>query len=292
MLFSSQADAHLKIWDDRDGCSGLDDKSTRICTDVSLKKHASVVSDLSRCKLEDVLNANTFVEHETLSCFKGMMTFRVSLLTPMNNAWKLFNEIDKDLAECLEFTHKEVCELMDHAVGMVMSFAATAQQTQCSVLPGLRVAVTKAKRHIVVSLLGSAQGWISDMKKAAKEIRCKYVLLLEKVQYLIKCTVLVLDHLEMMAEECTEQEKYASLNQTIESIELAIEELEEGEKTLEECSEFWLNLHTAELKLFHIENQAQQLRSALLCGSRVTALPPEYMDFCVSLEHLCKSTAF
>jgi len=288
MSFSSNLDVHSNTWDDRDGRSALDDKSTLVGTDISLKKHGSVVSDLSRCKLEDLLKANVCVEHETLSCFKDLMAFRVSLLTPMNDAWKLLDETDKDLADCLDYTHKEVCELMDHAVRVVMSFAATAQQTQCSVLPGLRVAVTKAKRHIVVSLLGSAQGWISDMKKAAKEVRCKYVLLLDKVRYLMKCTLLVLDHLAMMFEECTEQDEFASLNQKMENIELAIQELEKGEKTLEECSEFWLILHTAELKLFHIEDEAQRLRSALLGGSRVAVLPPEYMEFCVSLEQVCK----
>lgn len=262
-------------------------------------------------------------DHPTVAYLGDLTKFHSALSGPLEAARELLDKSDTELADEVGRIHTRAHQLVTGAAKVFVNHAVVAQQTSCGVLPGLNAALwaPRAKRTVVASLLGLVQGWIGGLRNDTKEIRRSYVLLLEQTYYIRDCVQVAQDGLCMELMGPSEDEVKARHPDGRPEVALeAVDELE-GEATppgaateaamedvqtaevrqlvatmgklacatgvLQECSDFWLFLHTTERQLIHLEQSAQQLRSTLLSGPRTSELPSGFRDFCALLDQLC-----
>ncbi|CAK0805879.1 unnamed protein product, partial [Prorocentrum cordatum] len=116
-----------------------------------------------------------------------LLWFDVTVKGPLETAAGLLRGSGGGLADDIQAAVSQAHALTEHATGVLLGYAATAQQLSSRVMPGLRVAMSdlKTTRTSVANLLGMVQGCLTaDPRAAARESRRRYVRLLEQAAVL------------------------------------------------------------------------------------------------------------
>ena len=183
-----------------------------------------------------------------------------------------FSQTDRDLLGAAGITQNFVVELIGSAQ-MVAGKLATTASDALDKLPTLLWAARghgNAELHeCTVELHGS----IATMRKEAQSVRADYIDLLKYAQYLGQCTQLTVDQLVMSSLpepvedesgslECQSQfglELTDAQKDSQRYLELTLVHLDSMCQVLEDCSDFWLMLHEAELQLRKLEKESKLL---------------------------------
>lgn len=192
---------------------------------------------------------------------------------------------DEDVANAVMALCAQADDIMDAAGAAHDNLASVMAQIEAFVLPSLAAEVKRGKRHAVVNLLGSAQGWVAGVMR--RDLCRDYTLLLNHTEYLISCTQLVVDYFEQpgMRQEFGDPGTVARE---------ALDKLSDAGGMLRACSDSWCILYTTRKELLSAAKEAQELRYALLEDKRglaETSLSNRFMTYCSNLQGLCDTYA-
>lgn len=278
----NQENGWYKDWcapNDDDGSTALGSGLARFPLNAS-SLCSSTTSAAYPPELADVTDIDVY--------FKDLMLFQLSLQKPIGLVEMIFQQADPDLAIAFGVVSALTADLIESARRVVTNYALTAKHVRFEMLPHL----SQAKRHAAVTILGGVQHWITSQRKAAKSVRRDYVELLSRVNYMIACTdASVAGQYSETANGDTPQAQQPAMQQAarpnLSCMEVALLHLHSVVRVLEECSDFWLVLHSTERTLHWMEDEAQHLRTRLLDGSKRADVYEQLANFCGSLQQLC-----
>ncbi|CAJ1409648.1 unnamed protein product [Effrenium voratum] len=221
---------------------------------------------------------------------QDLKVFSDSFNEPLSVARECMSQVDADLLAALNLTQSQANDLIASAQMVTWKLSATA----CNSLELLPTLLWAARGHgeerDVVSPVSEVHSSITAMRKEAQTVRTSYIELLNQVRYLGQCTQVTLDQIIIASLPVGDFEvkPVKSSHKTVQThsekcLELALVHLDGVCMTLEECSDFWLMLHSAELQLRKIEKEAQQVSSARLDAEGATM-----HSFCERLRDFCK----
>jgi len=200
---------------------------------------------------------------------------------PMQSALSSLEQADADLAQLLSGIRAEVASWVEKAADMLTTYMSVARELSSSVLPNLQHATSKGKRHAASSLIGVAQAHIDAMKCDGAKVLGSYIILRDRVKYLVLCTELALD-CELM---CTDGRCRAQAGTSC--LESASSDLEKVLAAMDPSAEFWQGFFCTGEALSKMAKDAQSLRNQL-CNHHSSAFPAAYPDFCEALLEFCR----
>mmetsp|Transcript_26756 Transcript_26756/g.50316 ORF Transcript_26756/g.50316 Transcript_26756/m.50316 type:complete len:312 (-) Transcript_26756:153-1088(-) len=280
---------------DRDWCSAVNGaRSIGVSsTGLSRSNHAanqSVVSSDSGS-----YQGISVGEYQSKNYLKDLKAFSNSFNEPLNIVRECINQVDQDVLGAVKALQNQAHELIMSAQTVTWKLSATA----CSSLELLPTLLWVARGHgeekDAVSPISDVHASITNMRKEAQTVRTNYIELLNQVRYLGQCTQVTLDHVIIQAlpeptenelgsldisppQACVPSEKQRHFEKCL---ELALMHLDGVCMMLEDCSDFWLMLHSAELQLRKIEKEAQFLSNEKgKEGGRLQGFCERVRDFC------------
>ncbi|CAE7752010.1 unnamed protein product [Symbiodinium necroappetens] len=213
---------------------------------------------------------------------KDLKVFSDAITGHLQIVLSCLSEADQDLLSCAVQTENQFVSLVCSAQTVACKLAATA----CNALEKLPTLLWAARGHGSTELsdcIVGLRGNLGTLRKETQGIRSDYIDLLTQVQYMGHCTQVTVDQTVMsLLPEPSEKEDGSMECQIPPSLALALQEAnEESQKyleltllhldymsqILEECSDFWLMLHQAELQLRKLE-KADGTNSELYPGDR------------------------
>jgi len=213
--------------------------------------------------------------------FQDLAMWRNDVQKPLQAAYQCMQDAeDWDLAEAISRTLAQAQGLVEKAVSVLLSFARTSST---NMLPYLREARTKGKKTRAANAVGVAQGVFIDLRKQASDARSMYLELLEQVRYMIRCNLLSLDWWFMKFEES--ELNASDHTNDIMILHRASLHLDHSLKAMENCSVFWLLVHSSELNLESLKSMSAILRKELL---KEHEWPKRYEYFCAAVERFCE----
>mmetsp|Transcript_18991 Transcript_18991/g.43117 ORF Transcript_18991/g.43117 Transcript_18991/m.43117 type:complete len:226 (+) Transcript_18991:150-827(+) len=174
-----------------------------------------------------------------------------------------------DTAQTLQSIYIAAEDLMDRAVFVFMNHVLTAMQMKGGLLESLEVAMSKAKRHALASLMGAAQSSLGELRLQLVELKDGFVMLLGRLSSLASLA-------QTTSNQCVVRDHGAACCR-----------LKCCVKTLNDCSDFWELLQDTEVSLAVLEASARSVRSELLSARRIPGLPPQCKPFLSGLRSMC-----
>ena len=208
-------------------------------------------------------------------------------------------QADQDLLSCAGHTENQVLELVWSAQMVSCKLATTA----CNALEKLPTLLWAARGHGSTELsdcIVELNGKLGTLRKETQAIRSDYIDLLTQVQYMGHCTQVTVDQAVMrvlpepsekedgslecqippnLGSEPQDEEKRESQKY----LELTLLHLDYMSQILEECSDFWLMLHQAELQLRKLEKDSQKICD----GSGRHGDKAALLSFCEKVRSFC-----
>lgn len=226
-------------------------------------------------------------DHHSKNYLKDLKNFSELFNEPLVIAKQCIREVDLDLYELLQQTELQANDLMVAAQAVTWKLSAMACNS-LEVLPTLLwIARGSGEAHELSAVL-EVHNSVTAMRKETQVVRTSYIDLLNQVRYLGQCTQITMD--QMMIEEMpapVEDESGSLETKRVQQqdersfeklLRLALMHLDAVCVTLEECSDFWLMLHNAELQLRKLEKEASSLDNGL----------QKLQSFCERLRDFCK----
>ena len=229
---------------------------------------------------------------------KDLKVFSDAITGHLQIVLSCLSEADQDLLSCAVQTENQFVSLVCSAQTVACKLAATA----CNALEKLPTLLWAARGHGSTELsdcLVGLSGHLGTLRKETQGIRSDYIDLLTQVQYMGHCTQVTVDQTVMsLLPEPSEKEDGSMECQIPPSLALALQEAnEESQKyleltllhldymsqILEECSDFWLMLHQAELQLRKLEKDSQRICD----GSGRHADKATLLSFCEKVRSFC-----
>jgi len=285
MRRTSSAGGSGQRWQ-KDGCS---EYSTMAGTEVQTAHGAPAASSLASSAAASGVERLAMINgqhHLTMDYLKDLLWFDVTVKGPLETAAGLLRGSGGGLADDIQAAVSQAHALTEHATGVLLGYAATAQQLSSRVMPGLRVAMSdlKTTRTSVANLLGMVQGLTADPRAAARESRRRYVRLLEQVSSIFQQVSFARDA-DAGAEAAAWQQggapDAAALDAALRHLGMAVE-------LLEDCSDVWLILHGTERTLGKLEGAVKEIRGRVLSGPKLMDLSADLGPVYASLEMLCQ----
>ena len=213
-------------------------------------------------------------------------------------------QTDNDLKGAALATETLFVELVNSAQTVAGSLAMTAVSA-LEKLPTLLWAARSQGRELQ-ACVGELHVSMAGLHKQMQAVRRDYIDLLEQVQYVGQCSQVTLDQIAMSSLPEPVEDEHGSLECQVRSgfdlttvqresqqyLELALMQLDSMCNILEDCCDFWLTLHQAELQVKKLEKESKALCEGTLDGpgpepsrrhSRTAALP----GFCGHLRSFC-----
>lgn len=267
----------------------VDDDRTQLMS--GLQGSASQVSDCASGIDENVrywesfanlkLTMNTDTGVDDVYPFQDLIMWRNNVTQPLQLVYKCMQDVqDWDMAEATSRTHDQVLMLVEKAVTVLLSFAKTSGTNMG---PYLRESRAKGKKTRAANTVGVAQGVFVDLRKQASDARSMYLELLEQVRYMIRCNMLSIDFWFMKFAES--ETKCAEHKDEVITLHRASVQLDHSLKAIENCSVFWLLVHSSELDLESLKSTSAILRKELVKGRE---WPQRFEHFCAAVEHFCE----
>jgi len=169
------------------------------------------------------------------------------------------------------------------AATALSKFAVAAEAISQDVLPNLQHVASTRKPHVAWSLVSVTHGRINDLKRDGAEVLGLYVVVRDRVKYLIQCTELALD-CELM---CVDGRGMAEEMAARHCLEAALLDLEKALEAMEPSAEFWQGFFYTGETLSTMAKTARNLRTQL-CNHHSSTFPAAYPDFCEALQKFCQ----
>lgn len=253
--------------DYRDWCSQVNGSCSIAVSSTGLSRsnlavnNPSVVSSASG-SYQDV------GEYHAKNYLKDLQAFSKAFNDPLSVARECLNQVDKDLSGAMQLTESQAADLIMAAQTVTWKLSATA----CNSLEVLPTLLWLAKGHGDDKELGpmlEVYKGVATVRKEAQAVRTNYIELLNQVRYLGQCIQVTMDHLVIDQMPAPVEDHSGSLETPLvadvadststfwQILNLALVQLDAVCVTLEECSDFWLMLHNAELQLRKLEKEAE-----------------------------------
>lgn len=267
----------------KDACTRVTTASTRV-TDNGSTYDDSTVCWESFVDLK--VSMDTDNGTEDVYPFQDLFMWRDALQKPLYAAQQCMNEAeDQEMVEAVGRTVAQAQDLVDNAVNVLVSFAKVGNQASKNMLPFLYEARAKRKRTRAANTVGVAQGVFVDLRKQAASARSLYLDMLEQVRYMVRCNLLGLDYWAIKFEESEgkismDQPEFLMLHRASIHLDSAL-------TAMENCSVFWLLVHSSELKLESLKSMAHILRNELV-NSKDHEWPTRFGHFCTGVEQFCE----
>ncbi|CAE7216191.1 unnamed protein product [Symbiodinium natans] len=289
---------------DRDWCSQINGARSIGVSSTGLSRSGLAANQSVVSSDSGAYQGISVGEYQSKNYLKDLKAFSDSFIAPMNIVCECMNQVDPSLLDALKMTQNQAHELITSAQMVTWKLSATA----CNSLELLPTLLWAAKGHgdekDVISPISEVHTSMATTRKDAQTVRTSYIELLNQVRYMGQCTQVTLDqvvilHLPVpcedesgnletspkLAPDPTEHQKISE-----KCLELALMHLDGLCMLLEDCSDFWLMLHSAELQLRKIEKEAQALCEKLPVdnGQGGGAL---LQTFCEKVRDFCKECA-
>lgn len=176
--------------------------------------------------------------------------FGATLLSRLNNASQTFQPVDEELAVATGQICVIVKELISEAeqVALELSFASQNE-----------VLHLKLYGSIKQDLALDAVEKLAKLRNRTRKVRSDYLWIIDRLRYLSKCAEAVWDDsLDRGQASCISD-----------LLELGMNHIESSTDFLEDCSDFWIMLHKAELQLPDLKEDKHRDRKF----KKATALP-------------------
>lgn len=233
-------------------------------------------------------------EYHAKNYLKDLKAFNESFNEPLAIAKQCIRQVDPDLYENLQLTELQANDLIVSAQTVTWKLSGMACNS-LEVLPTLLWIARGSGVEKDIGTVSEVQNSVTLMRKETQVVRTSYIDLLNQVRYLGQCTQITLDHLIIAHMPAPVEDESGSLEtkpplqkdeQSFEKfLSLALVQLDAVCMTLEECSDFWLMLHNAELQLRKLEKEASNFTSHAeldLLGAK------KLQSFCERLRDFCK----
>ncbi|CAE7229427.1 unnamed protein product [Symbiodinium sp. KB8] len=207
---------------------------------------------------------------ELLDSTRDLIAFSDTITRHFHVVMSCLAQNDQDLRTGADMVHVLVVGLVG-AAQVVASKLSTTAHSALDKLPTLLWAVRGHESADLGPCMLELHESLASLRKEAQGVRTDYIDLLKQVQYLGHCTQVTMDlviisslpepaqdengilecHADLssqLTEAQTESKKY---------LELTLLHLDSMCQILEECSDFWLMLHNAELKLRKLEKESK-----------------------------------
>jgi len=206
-------------------------------------------------------------EFRSQNSFQDLRNFCNAFNEPLLLAKDCIGEVDEDLLGGLGLLEAEASEMITMAQEVTLKLSLMARDCadlmqRFNILGG----TTDAKQALL-----DAHNGISAVRKEAQQVRTRYIDLLEQVRYLDACTGVTLDQI-IMQHLPEPIEGDAGLETQVprirpspwqarmeDRLRTARAHFDGVRGTLEECSDFWLMIHGAELQMKKLEKEAAHL---------------------------------
>ncbi|CAE7351233.1 lmbrd2 [Symbiodinium necroappetens] len=255
---------------DRDWCSQVNGARSIGVSSTGLSRSGHAANQSVVSSDSDSCQRMSLREFQSRNYLKDLKAFSDSLNQPMNIVRECMSQVDQGLLGALQITQTQAHDLVMAAQMVTWKLSATA----CNSLELLPTLLWAAKGHgdekDVVGPISEVHSSIATMRKDAQTVRTSYIELLNQVRYLGQCAQVTLDEVIISwlpapyedesgsletspghALDPTEQQRHSE-----KCLELALMHLDGLCMLLEDCSDFWLMLHSAELQLRKIEKEA------------------------------------
>lgn len=280
-----------KSQDTRDWCSQINGALSIGVSSTGLSTGGSVAPSFSAASDE----TNSYYgrgdgDYQVKNYLKDLEAFKNSFHEPLSIAKECVSQVDDDLMTTFKLTELQAGELIVSAQMVTWKLSATA----CRSLELLPTLMWAARGHTeetdFMTPVSEVQSSIAAVRKDAQAIRTNYIDLLNQVKHLGQCTQVTLDQVVIAGlpepvedaggnlEIVSGSDQPSSSQVRMEKcLELALLNLDATCETLEECSDFWLMLHSAELELRKIEKAATRDN---LGAMQLQGLCDRLRDFC------------
>jgi hypothetical protein len=188
---------------------------------------------------------------------KEVVDFAMSmdrLLTPAGEYLKM---VDIDLDVNCRYIRSWLYDLLENSTAVAQTCASAMKFIFESFVPRLHYALSNPWTQTTVPLLVDLFEWSTFIKHATQEVRNNYQLVLNQMRSLYQCIGVSTD--------CLILEGKSSVRKLHEQyLESAQEHLKNAIREMEDCADFWLHLHSAELDFTKIRTETRNARKKLL----------------------------
>lgn len=231
-------------------------------------------------------------DYHAKNYLKDLKAFNESFNEPLAIAKQCMRQVDLDLYEFLQQTELQANDLIVAAQTVTWKLSAMACNS-LEVLPTLLWIVRGSGEANDLSAVSEVHNSVTLIRKETQVVRTNYIDLLNQVRYLGQCTEICLDQMIMAEMPAPVEDETGLETKLVEKpvekpfekyLRLALVQLDAVCVSLEECSDFWLMLHNAELHLRKLEKEASSF-AQLGEGAQGTA---KLRSFCERLRDFCK----
>ena len=257
--------------------------------------HDSVVSS-------SAASFGTLKTYQPKDSMKDLKVFADSFADHLRVVMKHLLKTDEDLSAAVVVTHRRLVDLVGSAQTVLWKLSRTACST-FEKLPSLLWASRCAgKENELDDSISEIHSSMAALRKETQAIRNDYIDLLKQVQYVGHCTQVTMDHAVISSLPEPDEDEHGILEcppaspefneaqrKSQKSLQLTLAHLEGICEMMEDCSDFWLMLHHAELQLRKLEKEASVIRDGKPC----TKTEPEHESsscmkkFCEHLKSFC-----
>jgi len=242
---------------------------------------SSIVSSHSSC------SALSWTGDLHQQSFRELQCFNHAFSEPLILAQDCMRQVDEALVEGLEHVKHEATTMINMALHVTTHIFEAAQEL-LDEIPNMEQNADNGRA------IGSVHRILTQCRKEAQHVRADYIKLLDKVAYVGQCTEVRIDQNVMsqmddpnqdidgnFIDTCPVMKLDEKLQQEENSLRFALVHLDTACKILEECPEFWLMLHKAELQLSKLERKASTFTSwTRLTGATMETFVMELQSFC------------
>jgi hypothetical protein len=238
--------------------------------------------------------AQTLVQLEcrTKYYLNDLRDFDIAVSQQMDRARHYLHLADVDLAAAMSVASKKLRDLVLQAEGIALALSSTAEYVNLSLLPQLMAAAVQQNSLMFSSILTEAQHAVGDVRRDTHSVRSQYVEMFNFITYLATCTQLASDanFMAVTADGLEDADSAVARHEcTQQCLTRALMHIDAICGLLEECSDFWLMMHTAEIRFAKVEKDAHQMSQSLVRKSHGGEYIAVAMsDFCGRLGLFCK----
>ena len=221
----------------------------------------------------------TLKTYQPKDSMKDLKLFADSFADHLRVVMSHLLQTDEDLSTAVVVAHSLLVDLVDSAQTVLWKLSSTA----CSIfekLPSLLWASRcGAKQNELEDSISEIHKSMAVLHKETQAIRNDYIDLLKRVQYVGHCTQVTMDHAVISSLPEPDEDEHGILEcqppaipefneaqkKSQKSLQLTLAHLEGICQMMEDCSDFWLMLHHAELQLRKLEKEALVIRDGKPC---------------------------
>ncbi|CAE7189115.1 unnamed protein product [Symbiodinium sp. CCMP2456] len=268
----------------------------------------SSVGEPSRQRANDSVVSSSAASFGTLKTYqprdsmKDLKVFADSFAGHLRIVMSHLLQTDEDLSTAVVVTHSRLVDLVGSAQTVLWKLSSTACSTFEKLPSLLWASRCGGKENELDDSISEIHSSMAVLRKETQAIRNDYIELLKQVQYVGHCTQVTMDQAVISSLPEPDEDEHGILEcppaspefneaqrKSQKSLQLTLAHLEGICQMMEDCSDFWLMLHHAELQLRKLEKEASVIRDGKPC----TKTEPEHESnscmkkFCEHLKSFC-----